>query len=463
MDKEVKMIEGVPEGNVPIMNSWIMRDLKHNWHPYTQMKDCQRFPPILIEKASGVKLYDAGGNFYYDTISSWWCNVHGHNHPRIKRAIKKQLDKLEHVLFAGFTHKPAISLADELIAVAPANLTRVFFSDDGSTAVEAALKMSFQYWQNKNEKTKNKFVSLDLGYHGDTVGAMSVSGVDLFNERFSSLFFDAYKVPSPYCYRCPLKQKYPACDIACIGPLERLLKKKANRIAGIILEPLVMCASGMIVYPKEYLEKAALLAKEYRVHLILDEVATGFGRTGKMFACQHVREVKPDFLCLSKGITAGYLPMAATLTTKDVYRAFYADYEEKKTFYHGHTYTANAVGCSAALASLEVFRQEDVLNRAQKLIPLLQNRLADFRKLAYVGDVRGLGFIGAIELVKDKRTKINFEFPRRMGLKVYAMGLEKNIILRPLGNVIYLFLPLCVKENELHDILERTYSVVANI
>jgi adenosylmethionine-8-amino-7-oxononanoate aminotransferase len=445
------------------MNSWIKKDLEYNWHPFTQMKDCQKLPPVLIEKARGVKLYDARGKFYYDTISSWWCNVHGHNHPQIKEAIRKQLDRLEHVLFAGFTHKPAIGLAEKLVALAPGNLSRVFFSDDGSTAVEVALKMSFQYWQNKKEKTKSKFVSLDLGYHGDTIGAMSVSGVDLFNERFSSLFFDAYKVPSPYCYRCPLKEEYPACDIACIQPLDALLKKHAARIAAIILEPLVMCASGMIVYPKEYLEKAASLAKKYRVHLILDEVATGFGRTGKMFACQHIESIQPDFLCLSKGITAGYLPLAATLTSENVYRAFYADYEEKKAFCHGHTYTANPVSCSAALASLEVFKNESVLNRIQKLIPVLQDRLVDFLNLAYVGDVRGLGFIGAIELVKDKKTKRDFGFSQRLGLKVYRMGLAKNIVLRPLGNIIYLFLPLCVKEHELHDILDRTYSVLKMI
>ena len=221
-----------PWGTSP--KAWIRKDLKYNWHPYTQMRDCQSFPPILIDKARGVRLYDVKGKFYYDTISSWWCNVHGHNHPRIKEAIRRQLDKLEHVLFAGFTHKPAISLAEKLVALTPLNLNRVFFSDDGSTAVEVALKMSFQYWQNKKEKRKNKFVSLDLGYHGDTIGTMSVSGVDLFNERFSGLFFDSYKVPSPYCYRCPLNKEYPVCGIACIGPLEKILKKREAEIAAII-------------------------------------------------------------------------------------------------------------------------------------------------------------------------------------------------------------------------------------
>ncbi len=454
-----------PRGTSPFfkMNSWIKKDLEYNWHPYTQMQDCRKFPPILIEKARGVKLYDMRGKFYYDTISSWWCNVHGHNHPRIKQAIRKQLDQLEHVLFAGFTHKPAILLAEKLVALSPGSLKRVFFSDDGSTAVEVALKLSFQYWQNKKAKRKNKFVSLSLGYHGDTIGAMSVSGVDLFNKRFSSLFFDAYKVMSPYCYRCPLKQEYPSCNIACSLPLEALLKKKAAEIAAIILEPMVMCSSGMIVYPREYLEKAASLAKRYRVHLILDEVATGFGRTGKMFACQHSESIQPDFLCLSKGITSGYLPLAATLTTEEVYRAFYADHKEQKTFYHGHTYTANPISCSAALASLEVFKKEDVLSRTHKLIPVLQSRLKDFRDLALVGDVRGLGFIGAMELVKDKKTKKNFGFSERIGLKVYRMGLEKNLVLRPLGNIIYLFLPLCLRESQLHDILDRTYSIIKKI
>jgi len=445
------------------MNNWLKKDLKYNWHPYTQMKDCRKTPPILIERARGIKLYDRDGKFYYDTISSWWCNVHGHNHPKIKKAIRNQLESLDHVMFAGFTHKPVILFAEKLIKIAPKNLTRAFFSDNGSTAVEVALKMSFQYWQNIGRKGKNRFVSLDYGYHGDTIGAMSVSGVDLFNERFTPLFFKSFRVPSPYCYRCPMGKERATCQIDCIKPLEKLLKRKSETISAIILEPMVLGAGGIIIYPKGYLEKAGKLAKRFAVHLILDEVATGFGRTGKMFAVEYAGNIAPDFLCLSKGLTGGYLPLAATLTTDRIYRAFYADYGKKKTFFHGHTYTANPISCSAALASLEIFEKEKTLKKAAKTIALFHQGMEKFRGLERVGDVRYLGLIGAIELVKDKRTKQSFSFKERIGLKVYKKGLERNLILRPLGNIIYLFLPLCIKRNELEDILGRTYSIIKSL
>ncbi len=455
------------------MNKWLKNDLEFIWHPYTQMKDCRKFPPILIKKADGIRLYDNQGNFYYDTISSWWCNVHGHNHPKIKTAIKKQLNSLEHVLFAGFTHEPAILLAKKLISISPGSLTKVFFSDNGSTAVEVALKISFQYWQNIGEVKKTKFVALDYGYHGDTIGTMSVSGVDLFNKVFSPLFFPSFKVPSPYCYRCPMHKSRSCvqgrdkdratCDIDCITPLEDLLKKKSEIISAIILEPMVMAAGGMIVYPKEYLLKVAKLAKKFNVHLIIDEVASGFGRTGKMFACEYVNNAEPDLLCFSKGLTAGYLPLAVTLTTEKIYKAFYADYRENKTFYHGHTYTANPLSCSAALASLEVFKKERTLDKIKKIIPLFHAGMEEFRDLPLVGDVRYIGLIGAIELVKDKLTKKSFDFQERIGSEIYKRGLKRNIILRPLGNIIYLFLPLCIKKDELEDILDRTYAVVKSL
>ncbi|MDD5155773.1 MAG: adenosylmethionine--8-amino-7-oxononanoate transaminase, partial [Candidatus Omnitrophica bacterium] len=419
------------------MDKWLKKDLEFIWHPYTQMKDCEKFPPVLIEKAKGIRLYDHKGNFYYDTISSWWCNVHGHNHPRIKKAIKKQLDCLEHVLFAGFTHKPAILLAEKLVALAPGKLNRVFFSDNGSTAVEIALKMSFQYWQNTGRRVKRKFVSLDNGYHGDTIGAMSVSGIDLFNKVFSPLFYRSFKIPSPYCYRCPEKKDRQTCDIDCIKPLEALLEKKSGEIAAIILEPRVLGAAGMLVYPREYLIRAAALAKKFNIHFIADEVATGFGRTGQMFASEGL---EPDFMCLSKGITSGYLPLAATLTSEKIYKAFYGGYYPKKTFYHGHTYTGNPLGCSAALASLEIFEKENTLERAKNMIPLFNRRLRDFRGLKLVGDVRAIGLIGALELVRDKKTKERFGLNERIGLRVYRLGLEKNLILRPLGDIVYFFL-----------------------
>lgn len=445
------------------MNKWICKDLKFNWHPYTQMKDCENLPPVLIERAKGVKLYGFHGRFYYDTISSWWCNVHGHNHPKIKRAVKKQLDSMEHVLFAGFTHKPAILLAEKLISIAPKGLTKVFFSDNGSTSVEVALKMSFQYWRIMGNTNKTRFIALDHGYHGDTIGAMSVSGESLFNEAFSPMLFPSFKVPSPYCYRCPMGKDRSTCEINCVNPLEKLLKEKSKDCSAIIIEPLVLAAGGMIAYPVEYLSKVADLAGRYNVHLILDEVATGFGRTGKMFACQHLPEINPDFLCLSKGITGGYLPMGATLTTKGIYQAFYADYGKKKTFYHGHTYTANPVACSAALASINIFDEEKTLDKVKKIIPLFQGGLQRFKGLPLVGDTRGIGLIGAMELVKDKRTRKAFDFKDRIGLQVCIKGLKKNIILRPLGGVIYLFLPLCIKTDELEDVMDRAYSVIKSL
>ena len=441
------------------MNSWIEKDLAYLWHPYTQMKDCQSRPPLLIEKAQGVKLYDANGNYYYDTIASWWCNVHGHNHPKIKKAISEQLDSLEHVLFAGFTHKPAIRLAEKLVAITPVQLTKVFFTDNGSTAVETALKMSLQYWLNSGKKRKNKFVSLDLAYHGDTVGAMSVGGNTIFNQAFSPLLFETFKVPSPYCYRCPMGLQRSSCDLECTVPLEEVLKQHKDEIAAMILEPLLMGAAGMIVYPAKYLQKAAQLAKKYDIHLIADEVATGFGRTGKMFACEHAG-VSPDFMCLSKGITSGTLPLAATLTTDDIYNAFYDDYEKLKTFYHGHTYSANPVGCAAGLASLEIFEEEKTLEKIQPIIRQLHTAMEDFRQLDLVGDVRCIGMAAAVELVKDKKTKKGFEITERIGQQVFKRGLEENLILRPLGNVIYLCPALSLTSTDLDEMLKKMFKVI---
>ncbi|MFH0926225.1 MAG: adenosylmethionine--8-amino-7-oxononanoate transaminase [bacterium] len=333
MNNELKLLSKHLTRNSKKLNfgidAWIKKDLDYIWHPYTQMKDCEGFPPILIERAKGIKLYDPKGNFYYDTISSWWCNIHGHNHPSIRKAIKNQLNQLEHVIFAGFTHKPAILLSESLVNITPKNLTKIFFSDNGSTAVEVALKLSFQYWQNVGEKKRQRFICLDRGYHGDTIGAMSVSGESAFTQPFLPLLFQTYRIPSPYCYRCPVNKERSSCKIECLRPLEKLLEDKHQEICAIILEPLVMAAGGMIIYPKEYLEGVYQLAKRYNVHLIVDEIATGFGRTGKMFACDYT-DILPDFMCLSKGLTAGYLPLGVTLTTNEVYNAFYADYSEKK-------------------------------------------------------------------------------------------------------------------------------------
>ncbi len=440
-------------------NNLIERDLLYNWHPYTQMKDCEDMPPIPIKKAEGVKLFDYDGNSYYDTISSWWCNVHGHGHPAIVKAISDQVRSLEHVLFAGFTHEPAVGLAERLVKITPEGLTRVFYSDNGSTAVEVAMKMSFQYWLNSGLEGKTKFISLDRAYHGDTIGAMSVSGVDLYNKKFSPLFFDAFKAATPYCYRCPCAKEKGNCAIECLASLEGILKAHAPEVAALILEPILLGAGGMIIYPAEYLKGAARLAKEYDVHLILDEVAAGFGRTGKMFAAEHAG-VSPDFMCISKGITSGYLPMGVTMTTNEVYEAFYDDHEKNKTFFHGHTYTANPVSCAAACASIDLFEEENTLEHVKDISTALTGFLESITDHPMVGDTRTIGTVAAIELVKDKKTGEPLDPKDRVGLSIYRQALEHGLLLRPLGDIIYLFLPLSVTTGELEDILTRTGDVL---
>lgn len=445
-----------------MINDLLERDLKYNWHPYTQMKDCEFFPPIPIERAEGMKIFDYSGKFYYDTISSWWCNVHGHCHPAIREAVKQQVDKLEHVLFAGFTHSPAVELSEKLISIVPEGLKRVFYSDNGSTAVEVALKMAVQYWASKSQGTKNRFISLDRGYHGDTAGAMSVSGASSFNAAFHSLMFESYRVPSPYCYRCPFMGNENRCSRGCLTAVEDILKKFSSNVAAMIIEPMLLGAGGMIVYPSFYLRGIRELTKKYGVLLIADEVATGFGRTGRMFACEHA-DVCPDLMCVSKGITSGSLPLGATIVTEDIFSSFYGNYNEGKTFYHGHTYTANPIACSAAIRSLELFPEENSLARVGMINVLLNSFLDVVKAFPYVGDTRNIGVVGAIELVSDKKTKEPFPLERRIGMEIYTKALEENLILRPLGDVIYFFLPLCAKKEELEDIFQRAVRVLASV
>ncbi len=437
----------------------IRKDLKYIWHPYTQMKDCEELPPIPIARAEGMKLFGYDGNFYYDTISSWWCNVHGHNHPVIKEAIKTQIDSLEHVLFAGFTHAPAVGLAERLVGMTPGSLTKVFFSDNGSTAVEVAMKMSLQYWHNIGKGYRNKFLSLDMAYHGDTVATMNISGVDLFNKKFKPLFFGSFKAPAPYCYRCPLGKEGGSCSLECLKAVDDILEENSGDIAAVTVEPLLMAAGGMIVYPVEYLKGLRELCSKYDVHLIADEVATGFGRTGKMFACEHAG-IEPDFMCLSKGITSGYLPIGATLTTDKVFNAFYDDHEKLKTFYHGHTYTANPIACAAAIASIDLFEKENTLDRVGRINERLAVFLEEMSDLSIVGDTRSIGVVGAMELVKNRATKEPFGMNERIGIEVYKLGLENGLLLRPLGNIIYFFLPLCAKPEELEQIFHRASKVM---
>jgi len=441
------------------MDDWIQRDLTHLWHPYTQMKDCETLPPVLIDRAEGLKVYDDAGKFYYDTISSWWCNIHGHNHPHIQQAITRQLATLDHVVFAGFTHKPAIELGERLVHITAPNLTRVFYSDNGSTAVEVALKTALQYWRNRGNHTKTRYVCLDRAYHGDTVGAMSVSGDSAFNQAFKPILFDTFKVPTPYCYRCPMGQEEACCHMECLTALEDILRANSDTLAAMIVEPLLLGAAGMVMYTPKYLQRLGELTRKYQVLLIIDEVATGFGRTGKMFAYEYA-DIEPDFLCLSKGLTSGTLPFAATLTTDEVYAAFYDDYAKDKTLYHGHTYAANPLGCAAAIASLEIFTQEKTLAHVQDLMLPFHAGLARFEALPYVGDVRMLGMVGALELVCDKASKTPFARDKRIGQRIFQEGLKRHLILRPMGDVIYFYLPLCTTQAELSTILDTTYDIV---
>ena len=438
---------------------WLRKDLRHNWHPYTQMSALAADPPLQIDRAEGLFLFDADGNRYYDAISSWWCVVHGHGHPRIREAVARQMERLDHVLFAGVTHEPAVRLAARLAAIAPEGLSRVFFSDNGSTAVEVALKMSLQCWRNLGREERTGFVCLDRGYHGDTTGCMSVSGVEAFLRAFRPILFPARRVPAPYCYRCPEGKTYPECAASCVDALDAGLREGGETIAAVILEPLLLGAGGMIVYPPEYLARAAALARRHGVHLILDEVATGFGRTGTMFACEQAG-VSPDFLCLSKGLTSGTVPLAATLTTAEVYNTFLGDPDGGKTFYHGHTFTANPVGCAAALASLDLFEEEEVVDRVARLAPRLAEGARALAELPMVGDVRGIGMVAALELVRDKGTKEPLPGTAPVLREIRTEGLRLGLFLRPLGNVVYLFLPQAVTREALDDILDRFGGVL---
>ncbi|MCL1927007.1 MAG: adenosylmethionine--8-amino-7-oxononanoate transaminase [Syntrophorhabdaceae bacterium] len=432
------------------------------WHPYTQMSLYDADPPLRIERAEGLFLYDAQGNRYYDAISSWWCNVHGHGHPRIREAVARQMERMDHVMFGGITHEPAERLSERLVEIVPEGLTRVFYSDNGSTAVEVALKMSLQYWRNLGRGEKSKFVCLDRGYHGDTVGCMSVSAVEVFRKAFQPILFPVRSVPAPYCFRCPLGKENFSCGVECAGYMEEALKEGKGNIAAIILEPLLMAAGGMLVYPPSYLKEVARLARAYDTHLIVDEVATGFGRAGAMFACERAG-ISPDFLCLSKGLGAGTLPFAATLATDRVYDAFLGEMESGKTFYHGHTYTANPIGCAVALTSLDLFGENQLLENVARAAPRIEEGLRSLADLPLVGDIRHIGMVGALELVRDKDTMEPLPGTDPVFRAIRREALRRGLFLRPLGNIVYLFLPQCTDKSELDDILSRFIDTMRGV
>lgn len=458
------------------------KDRAYVWHPFTQMHDYAHRDLLLIDRAEGLLLYDRRGRAYFDTISSWWCIVHGHNHPTLKRFVREQLERLDQVLLAGVSHEPVIRLAEKLVELTPPRLNKVFYSDNGSTACEVAVKMSLQYWLQRGWPERRELVGLERGYHGDTIGTMSLGGVPEFHQAFAHLMFPSHRVPPPYCYRCPAGMEPPPaelsrpsgpvsgagpdlpklpCDCRCLEPLADLLDQRGDRIAAFILEPRLLAAGGMIVYPPQWLARAADLARHYGVHLIFDEVATGFGRTGTMFALESAG-VAPDFLCLSKGLTGGMLPMAVTMTTDEIYQAFYADYAQNKTFFHGHTFSGNPLAAAAGLGSLEVFEQEQTMAGLPAKIRHLDRCLERFRELPWVGDLRRLGMIAALELVEDRETKRPFPPAKRVGWPIYLAGLKEGLLLRPLGNIVYLWLPLSATPEEITEITERMWRVLSN-
>lgn len=439
------------------------KDRQRVWHPFTQMKDYATQDHLLVEKAEGLYLYDADGNRYYDTVSSWWVNVHGHGHPRIKQAIARQLDETDHIMFSGFTHRPAIELADKLIAIAPPGLGKVFYSDNGSTAVEVALKMSFQYWRHVGKPGKMKFAFLENSYHGDTLGAVSVGGVELFHSTFKPLLFNGHRLPSPFVSEWRDGQPTPEAAASCVAEsleaVRRLFDSSADEIAGLIVEPLIQAAGGMLMHPAAYIAGLRELCTRYDVHLIADEIAVGFGRTGTMFACEQAGAT-PDLLCLSKGLTAGMMPLAVTLCTDTIYEAFYDDYETLKTFFHGHSFTGNPLACAVALESLRLFEEERVLEHATALSAALRERLRRFEAFGHLGDIRHTGLVAAFDLYEDVGARRRYPFAERRGYRLYQEGLKEGLILRPLGDTIYYWLPHCTSDEQLEDIVNRTCAVL---
>ncbi len=429
-------------------NSEIMkRDLEVIWHPCTQMKDHETLPLVPIRSGKGVYLYDFDGNKYIDAVSSWWVNLFGHSNERINTKIKAQLDTLEHVLLAGFTHEPAVELAHKLVNITPQALRKVFYVDNGSSAVEAALKMSYHYHLNKG-KRKPVFLSLTNSYHGETIGALSVGDVSLYKETYEQLLIQNMQV------QVPIDQSIEAAQTA-LKALEKLLKDHAHEIAALILEPLIQGAGGMHMYHLEYLKGARALTQDYDVHLIADEIMTGFGRTGKMFACEYA-EISPDFMTLSKGLTGGYLPLSVVMTTDDVYQAFYCDYNEHKAFLHSHSYTGNPLACAAALATLEIFEENDVLGENEKKARYIKKELEKFLTLDNVKSIRQQGMVTAIELE-------GYDVKERVGLKIYEYALTQGVLLRPLGHIIYFMPPYVISYAEIDKMIEVAYEGIKKV
>lgn len=439
------------------------KDLKYIWHPCSQMKDYENLPPIIIEKGKGIYLYDIYGKKYIDIISSWWSNLLGHSNEKINNAIKNQLDKLEHVIFANFSHTPAISLSEKLVSIAPSGLNKCNFSDNGSAAVESALKMAFQYQFQKGNTKKTKFMCLSEGYHGETIGALSVGALDLYAKIYEPILINSIRIKAPDCYRCPFNKTRDNCNIECFTYAEYEFEKHGEETCAIILEPLLQGSAGMRIYPKEYLVKLREICNRYNVVLIADEIATGFFRTGKMFAFNHAG-VSPDIMCISKGLTGGYMPMSVTMTTDEIYYAFYDDYNKGKAFMHSHTYSGNPLGCAAANTVIDMLTKEDIttnaINTAQYLTKKMNERFLNHKN---IGEIRHIGLIHAMELVVDKNTKEPFKAEKRIGYEIYKNSLKKGLILRPLGNVLYFNPALIITKEQLDVAIDIAYNAIVEV
>lgn len=432
----------------------------HLWHPFTQMKDYNNADPLIIERGEGIRLFDVQGRAYYDGFSSVWLNVHGHNVPELNQAIVDQLGRVAHSTLLGMANVPAIELAEKLVAIVPRGLTKVFYSDSGATGVEIAIKMAFQYWHNLGIKRKTTFITMNQAYHGDTIGAVSVGAIPLYHDMFRPMLFPSHIIPYPNAYRYEGGEK-EALE-ATLAALRNLLETHADEIAALIVEPIVQGAGGIVVMPAGCLREMAALCRKHDVLLIADEVATGFGRTGAMFACD-LEDVLPDLLVIGKGLTGGYLPVAATLTTDKVYNAFYADYQEQKTFFHGHSYTGNPLGCAVALASLKLLEERSMVEGVRAKASFVEHKLSVLKDHPHVGEIRQKGLMIGIELVRNKISREPYDWAERIGVRTSMRARELGMLTRPLGNVIVFIPPLASSEAELDEMTDILVKSILSV
>ena len=429
--------------------NYVEEDLKYIWHPCSQMKDYEELPPIVIERGEGINLYDIDGKCYKDVVSSWWSTLFGHCNPRINAAMQKQLDTLEHVIFANSTHKTAITLCKKLMEVVPKGLCKFNFADNGSAAIEMSMKMSFQYHQQTGNTQKTRFMALSDAYHGETIGALSVGACDLYSKIYKPILMDVVRVQGPDCFRCPYGKNRDNCCCECFEKAEKTFEQYGDETCAMLVEPLLQGSAGMKIYPPLYLTKLRKLCDKYNVHLIADEIATGYCRTGKMFAFDWAG-VSPDIMCLSKGLTGGYMPMSLCVTTQEIYDAFYADYLTGKAFMHSHTYSGNPLGCSAGIEVLNILKDEKIIENANRRAEYFNKIIKEkFLNLDNVGEVRHIGLVNAIEIVKNKKTKENYDSSLRLGYQIYKKALKKGVLLRPLGDIIYFNPPLIIEEKDM--------------